>query len=187
MRAGGTAADSGRPTLPPLGDLLDFMRVIWRLDHALQRRSKRMARSRGVTGPQRLVLRIVGRFPGLPAGQLAEILHLDPSTLTGILKRLERQGLVGRRSDPRDRRRALLGLTAGGRRLALDTEETIEGAVAAALGRIPANKVRHAAEVLDSLAVELDSETLRRPRAARGLSSTPHLRAARGRGNARLG
>ena len=44
--------------------------------------------------------------------QLAVIMHLHPSTLSGILKRLERRDLLSRRPDPRDRRRALLALTA---------------------------------------------------------------------------
>ena len=68
------------------------MRLLWAVDHGLQRRSKRMAATLGVTGPQRLVIRIVGRFPGISAGRLASILHLHPSTLTGILRRLERGG-----------------------------------------------------------------------------------------------
>jgi DNA-binding MarR family transcriptional regulator len=159
MKALGEASVSGRLALPPLGEILDFMRLIWRLDHALERMSKRMEKSHGVTGPQRLVMRIVGRFPGLPAGQLAEILHVHPSTLTGILKRLERQGLLARRTDPRDRRRALLGLTAKGRRLESVAEGTIEGAVRVALARLPAAKARHTAEVLSALATQLDSES----------------------------
>jgi DNA-binding MarR family transcriptional regulator len=110
----------------------------------------------GVTGPQRLVLRIVGRFPGIPAGQLAAILHLHPSTLTGVLKRLERQGWLTRRADPRDRRRALLGLSAAGRRVAQDPAGTVESAVREALAELPAHKTRHALEVLGALAARLE-------------------------------
>ena len=33
----------------------------------------------GLTGPQRLVVRLVGRFPGITAGRLAEILHVHCS------------------------------------------------------------------------------------------------------------
>jgi DNA-binding MarR family transcriptional regulator len=146
-----------RPALPPLGEVLDFMRLIWRLDHALQRASKRMQASLGVTGPQRLVMRIVGRFPGIPAGQLARILHVHPSTLTGVLKRLERGGLVSRRSDPRDQRRALIGLTAEGRRLEADLEGTVESAVRDAIEELPDGALRHAAEVLRLLAARLEA------------------------------
>src|SRR6185436_8768825 len=87
---------------PPLGAVLDFMRLLWAVDHALQSASKRMEATHGVTGPQRLVVRIVGRFPGIAAGRIAEILHVHPSTLTGILKRLEQRQILTRRSDPRD-------------------------------------------------------------------------------------
>ncbi len=112
-----------------LGETLDFMRVIWALDHAMQRVSKRMEKEFGVTGLQRLVIRVVGRFPSISAGRLAGLLHVHPSTLTGVLGRLERNGLLSRRSDPRDRRRSLLGLTENGRRLDVEAEGTIEAAV----------------------------------------------------------
>ena len=146
-----------RAALPPLGEVVDFMRLIWRLDHALQRTSKRMQASLGVTGPQRLVMRIVGRFPGIPAGQLAEILHVHPSTLTGVLKRLERRGLVARRRDPRDQRRALIALTAEGRRLEAESEGTVECAVRGALEELSEARIRHTAEVLRDLAARLDA------------------------------
>src|SRR3954470_12003885 len=102
---------------PQLGEVLEFMRLLWAVDHGLQSTSKRMESTLGITGPQRLVLRLVGRFPGITAGNLAQILHVHPSTLTGVLKRLERRGFLQRRPDPRDARRASLGLTARGRRL----------------------------------------------------------------------
>jgi hypothetical protein len=66
---------------PELGEALDFLRLIWAVDHGLHRASKRTETELGVTGPQRLVLRIVGRFPGIPAGHLAQLLHVHPSTL----------------------------------------------------------------------------------------------------------
>ncbi len=157
MRALDESAGSTRRTVPPLGDELEFMRTIWALDHALQRASKRMEASLGITGPQRLVMRIVGRFPGILAGQLAQILHLHPSTVTGVLKRLEQQGLLARRSDPRDRRRAPLGLTEKGRRIESAAEGTIEAAVRRALTGLPRHKTRHAEEVLDTLARSLSS------------------------------
>ncbi|HEY6552541.1 MAG TPA: MarR family transcriptional regulator [Vicinamibacteria bacterium] len=141
---------------PPLGEVLDFMRLIWALDHALQKSSRRMKATVGVTGPQRLVLRIVARFPGLPAGQIAELLHVHPSTLTGVLKRLQRQGFIHRRVDPKDRRRAFLGVTENGRRIAFSAEGTVESVVERLLGSTPRAKVEGAREVLKSLAAALD-------------------------------
>jgi len=141
---------------PPLGAVLDFMRLLWAVDHALQSASKRMESSFGVTGPQRLVLRIVGRFPGIAAGRVAEILHVHPSTLTGILKRLEARGMLQRRADPRDARRALFGLTAKGRKLDTVRTGAVELAVRRVLGRDP-GKVAATQEILAALSEELDA------------------------------
>jgi len=141
---------------PPLGGVLDFLRLLWAVDHALQSASKRMESNFGMTGPQRLVMRIVGRFPGIAAGRVAEILHVHPSTLTGILKRLESRGLLQRRTDPRDGRRALFMLTPKGRKL--DTVRTgiVEQAVRRVLATDP-GKVAAAQELLLALSEELDA------------------------------
>jgi DNA-binding MarR family transcriptional regulator len=138
--------------LPSLGEQLEFMRLVWAIDHGLQTRSKRMTLRLGITGPQRLVLRIVGRFPGISAGQLSRILHLDPSTLTGIVRRMEHAGLLTRRRDPRDGRRVMLGLSAAGRRLDVMTPGTIEAVMRDVLGRFPRRKLDAAREVLAAIA-----------------------------------
>jgi MarR family transcriptional regulator, organic hydroperoxide resistance regulator len=146
------------PPVPHLGEVLDFMRLIWALDHALQKTSKRMRSAIGVTGPQRLVVRIVARFPGIPAGQIAQLLHVHPSTLSGILKRLEQQGLVRRRPDPKDRRRAFLGVTEKGRRIDAAEVGTVEAAVEHVMSRAPRAKLDGAREVLTDLAAALGVE-----------------------------
>jgi DNA-binding MarR family transcriptional regulator len=140
----------------PLGAVLDFMRLLWAVDHALQSTSKRMESTFGLTGPQRLVVRIVGRFPGIAAGRIAEILHVHPSTLTGVLRRLESRGVLQRRPDPRDARRALFMLTNKGRKLDVIRTGTVEQAVRRVLLK-DAGKVAAAQEVLASLSEELDA------------------------------
>ncbi len=147
---------AGRPTnRPNLGPVLGFMRVLWALDHALVRTSKAMRTRHGVTGPQRLAIRIVGRFPGISAGELAQVLHLHPSTLTGVLQRLEARALMERRRDPRDARRALLWLTARGRAVDDLKSETVEARVRAALASLPDRDVRAAERVLLEIARRL--------------------------------
>ena len=141
---------------PPLGAVLDFMRLLWAVDHSLQSASKRMEATFGITGPQRLVVRIVGRFPGIAAGRVAEILHVHPSTLTGILKRLESRGVLQRRADPRDARRALFGLTPKGRKLDTLRTGVVEQAVRRSLLSAP-DKVSAAQEMLATLSEELDA------------------------------
>ena len=69
--------------------VLEFLRLMWAVDHELHRVSKAMIGRLGLTAPQRLAVRFVGRQPGLTPGHLAELLHLDPGTVSGIVKRLE--------------------------------------------------------------------------------------------------
>ena len=135
--------------------MLGFMRALWALDHSLQSASKRMEARLGVTAPQRLVVRILGRFPGISAGEVSEILHLHPSTLTGILQRLVERGLVHRSADPEDARRALLELTAKGRQLDALRSGTVEAAVRRALQRLPTRSVRAVEEAAELHSVEL--------------------------------
>jgi DNA-binding MarR family transcriptional regulator len=128
-----------------------FMRALWVAVHAVQTTSKRMNARLGVTGPQRLVLRVVGLAPGISAGGLATVLHLHPSTLTGVLKRLEKQRLLSRAVHAADGRRAVLRLTAQGRRYAAPVDGTVEAAARATMAMIPARdqaKVRDALELL---------------------------------------
>src|SRR5689334_21072015 len=121
------------------------MRVLWAVDHGLQSVSKRMEAKLGVTGPQRLVIRIVGRNPGIAAGRLADIMHVHPSTLTGILARLTDRELLTRKADPGDARRALFTLTAKGKTVDTQRTGTVEAAVRRALGKLPEAKVKVAA------------------------------------------
>lgn len=151
------AGDPPARALPSLGPTLDFLRLLWELDHALQRRSKRMAKELGLTGPQRLVLRIVGRFPGIPAGELAALLHVHPSTLTGILQRLEASGWLRRRAHPRDRRRVLLGLTERGRALDAGAPNTIEGALERVRSALRPAEFAGAAKLLRALTQALET------------------------------
>jgi DNA-binding MarR family transcriptional regulator len=140
-----------------LGGALEFMRVLWELDHSLRRASKSMRSALGVTGPQRLVIRMVGRFPGLTAGDLASLLHVDPSSLTGVLDRLERRGFLARKSDPEDRRRALFSLTVRGRALDRVRSGTVEAAVVRVLEGQPRARTAAARRVLAALTAELGS------------------------------
>jgi DNA-binding MarR family transcriptional regulator len=134
------------------------MRLLWALDHALLSRSKRMDAELGVTGLQRLVLRLAGRFPEISAGELAELLHVHPSTLTGVLKRLVERGAIKRESDPEDARRARFELTSRGARLDEHQSGTVEVAVRRALARLDDEKVEAAREVLLALTQELERE-----------------------------
>lgn len=142
----------------PGNESLRFMKNLWQLVHALDVRSKWMERNLGVTSPQRLVLRMVGRHPGIAASEIATALDLHPSTLTGILARLEKRGYLTRDIDPSDRRRARFRLTPRGSRVDRERTGTVEAAVRRALSRAKGNEVAQTEAFLATLIAELERE-----------------------------
>src|SRR5690349_4578534 len=141
-----TPRSSGSRTLgpPPRADLpetLGFLGALWSLDQELRALSKGMQRQLGVTGPQRLALRIIGLSPRLPASALASALHLHRSTVSGLILRLARKGLVQRLGDPRDARRVLLVLTERGVRINSRRRGTVESAVSRSLGHLTSEQL----------------------------------------------
>jgi DNA-binding MarR family transcriptional regulator len=79
--------------------------------HALRRAFDRRAASLGVTRAQWKVLFRLSRTPGLRQVELADMLDVEPITLSRIVDRLAEAGLVERRADPADRRAWRLYLT----------------------------------------------------------------------------
>jgi len=152
-----------------LEPVFDFIRTLWLLNHRLETTSRHMMRTIGLTGPQRMLLRVVGSNPGIAAGALAETLHVHPGTLSSALRRLEARRLLVRTPDARDLRRIRIDLTPAGRRLDRPMDDTVESAVRAALAELPERQVWLARQVLRVVSRHLsgagDSD-LRRTRAS---------------------
>lgn len=81
----------------------------------LRREFDARARAIGVTRPQWQVLILVHRNAGIsPKWDLAELLEVEPITLSRMIDRLQEAQLVERRPDPADRRAWRLFLTSKG-------------------------------------------------------------------------
>jgi len=128
---------------------------MWSVDHELQRVSKRMVGRMGLTAPQRLAVRFIGRHPGLTLGKLAELLHLHPGTVTGIVKRLEASGLATRVRSAEDTRRMHLTLTTKGRTVDRRRSGTVEAAVRTMTGAVSARDLQTTSRVMHLLAENL--------------------------------
>lgn len=73
------------------------------------------ARQFGMTRAQWAVLFRLERHEGVKQSELAEMLDIQPITLTRLIDRLCENGLIERRSDPNDRRAKRLFLTPAAR------------------------------------------------------------------------
>jgi MarR family transcriptional regulator, organic hydroperoxide resistance regulator len=71
----------------------------------------------GLTYPQYLVLATLWEYGDQSVGELVELLQLDYGTMTPLLKRLEKRGLIRRTRNPRDERTVIVRLTAEGEAL----------------------------------------------------------------------
>ncbi len=140
-----------------LGPVLAFMKELWALEQGLNRRSKAMQSSHGVTGPQRLVVRVVGRLGSVSPARLARVLHLHPSSISRLVRRLEAQDLIVRKADPAHRGRVLLELGPRGGRVERQVVGTVEQAVRTALRSADPRDVAATRRVLDLVAARLSA------------------------------
>jgi DNA-binding MarR family transcriptional regulator len=95
----------------------DILTSLRRIIRATDQHSRRLMQRHGLTAPQLIVLRILSQGGECSVGTLAERVNLAQPTVTGVLGRLERRGLVSRTRSRFDRRRVLANLTADGRAL----------------------------------------------------------------------
>jgi len=86
----------------------------------------------GITALQSRVLTYLARYPGIRQGPLAELIEVEPITLSRMIDRLEEGALVERRADPSDRRAWQLYLTAQAEPLLDHLRQTAQAVVAEA-------------------------------------------------------
>ena len=99
------------------------------------------ARQFGITRAQWVVLVRLDRFEGLKQSELADMLDLQPITLTRLLDRLSASGLIERRADPNDRRANRLYLTAAARPLLEQLGELGEELMTTALAGVDRDSI----------------------------------------------
>ncbi len=88
-----------------------------RITRAIDLHSRRLAHSHGLTGPQALLLKGLLSSNETSVGALAQRINLSQATVTDILKRLEKRGLVRRIRSGVDRRRVNVEATEEASRL----------------------------------------------------------------------
>jgi MarR family transcriptional regulator, transcriptional regulator for hemolysin len=95
----------------------DFAFILNDVARMLRTYADQRAGQFGITRAQWVVLARLDRFEGLKQSELAEMLDLQPITVTRLLDRLCENGLIERRADPGDRRAKRLFLTPAARPL----------------------------------------------------------------------
>ena len=116
--------------------------------HALRKAFDRRAVGLGVTRVQLKVLFRLERRPGLRQIELADMLDIEPITLSRIVDRLEEAGLVERKADPADRRAWRLHVTARARPLVEKLRAVADEMIAEAFAGIDPKDIEITRQVL---------------------------------------
>ena len=124
--------------------LRHFLRAVY-LDNA------KMSRQYGVTGAQAGVLRTLRDAGPASSAQLSRILYVTPSTMTGLIDRLEIKGLVVRNKKEGDRRVSIISLTEGGEELSQELPDPLELKLVSTLSDLDPSYVKNVSTVVNEL------------------------------------
>ena len=144
-------------------DAREVVNNLRRLFKAIQEYSKAILRQTGLSAPQVWVLNVLEGAPGLSLNELSERLFAHPSTVSGIIDRLEERGVVRRERDPADGRGVLLSLTPRGRRMVGSSPPPVQVGLRDALERMPALQLRQLRRSLDHLVRETAARGVEAP------------------------
>lgn len=122
-----------------------------------RRLTKGMAAKYGLTGPQLTVVKMIESLGDMSLSELSERIHAQNSTVTGIIDRMEREGLVVRARSTKDRRIVIIRLTDKGKALARDVPLQPAEILRAALRALSAAESRDLLRILTKLALEVRS------------------------------
>jgi MarR family transcriptional regulator, organic hydroperoxide resistance regulator len=106
------------PEPEPRSEIDSIVETIIYLYTESRRLTKGLASQFGLTGPQLTVIKLLETFENLSLSSLSERIRAQNSTVTGIIDRMEREGLVRRDRSTTDRRVVHISLSEKGQKLA---------------------------------------------------------------------
>jgi len=101
-------------------------RLLLQARESLMTRTRPRLREHGLSDQQWRVLRVLGEHGTVETGRVAREAYILGPSLTGVLARMERDGLVRRERDPADQRRTVVEATAKGRKMVERMSHTVE-------------------------------------------------------------
>lgn len=149
--------DTVEPEMVPTGTVSgrnEETRFLWslrRIIRALGNHSRRMVVNHGITSPQLICLLRLKETGPVSMKGLAREVDLSPSTVVGIVDRLENRGLVRRERVGRDRRVVTLSITDSGRALLNSAPSPLQDALAQALKSLPQEESERLADTLEQI------------------------------------
>src|SRR5690606_38383638 len=116
---------------------LRILRALRRITRSVALHSRQLSAGSNITAPQLVCLRAVIEHGLLTATAISREIHVSPSTVVGILDRLEDKGLIQRERGREDRRIVFVSATEAGRELSKSTPSPLQQKLSDALRSLP--------------------------------------------------
>jgi len=141
-------------------DTTDILIKIRRIVRSVDIESKKIQKEYGVSIPQVLCLNFLHDSPNYQATQseIKKFLNLNSSTVSGIIARLEKKGLVARLPKSGDKRVVNIALTAIGDKLLDTIPSLLHEQLSVRLQKLGEKELKNVEESLDTLIQLLDIE-----------------------------
>jgi DNA-binding MarR family transcriptional regulator len=130
---------------------LRVLLALRRINRAVDVHSRKLYQQLRITAPQMMCLYAIERSGALTLTALARSVALGPSTINGIIDRLEARGLVARRRSREDRRKVFVELSPSGHDLTHEAPSLIQDRFNAALRGLPAREQAAIARSLERI------------------------------------
>jgi len=139
---------------------LEVLIALRQIMRAVDLHSKKLEKDYKLTGPQLIVLSQTVKQDDIPIGKLAERVSLSNATITGIVDRLEKRGLVQRIRGTNDRRQVLITATSEGIRVMKAAPSPLQEQFLNRFKKLSANEQKTILRALEEVATMMKAEHL---------------------------
>lgn len=136
----------------------EIMQSLRRIFKAIQDYSHEVSNKFGITGPQLWALKTISQNGKLSLGKLTKKMYLHPSTITGVVDRLEKKGYVSRDRCQGDRRVTNVKLTPQGKKLVKRAPNPVQGKMIYGLRRLKKEKLNSIYDSVNKLVEIMEAQ-----------------------------
>ena len=112
---------------------LKILQSLRKIIRSVDIHSRKLSMQHDITAPQLIALLAVAEHGPLTIASISKEVHLSPSTLVGIVDRLEAKDYVVRERSEEDRRQVLISITKEGKKFAKQAPSPLQETLAEAL------------------------------------------------------
>ena len=141
--------------------ITEIIQSLRRIIKSLQDYSQTVSNHFGITGPQLWALKTIHQTGSLAVGELSEGMYLHPSTVSGVVDRLEKKGYVIRDRTEKDRRVVKVRLTPKGKILARKAPNPVQGKMIYGLRKLKKERLDLICESVRELVGIMEAQDLK--------------------------